>query len=256
MKNLIPAAALQKVIITVFFTALFLSPATAQTARQVNRQSQSWFSVNITAHINDHWSILADAHIRRNHFMADNSFEFIRTGIQYHIDKNLSFAAGYGHMWIHPSTAGWKTVSNENRIYQQAILLSKFHNISIMQRLRNEQRWQQKIAADKFTGDLRFTNRLRYLLSLTIPVFKNDKLPALCFADEVALHAGKEVVYNTFDQNRLFIGIREKISGHLSFDTGYMVVYQQKYSGYQYDLNNTFRLFFYYTPDLIRKHKS
>ncbi|MBL7738298.1 MAG: DUF2490 domain-containing protein [Chitinophagaceae bacterium] len=255
MKDLIPFAALQKVFTTVFLTTLVSLYINAQTARQINRQSQSWFSVNTTAHINDRWSILADAHIRRNHFMASNNFEFVRTGIQYSVDKSLSFAAGYGHMWIHPTTAGWKTVSNENRIYQQVILLSKFHHVGIMQRLRNEQRWQQKMAADKFTGDLRFTNRLRYLLSFTIPVFKNDKLPALCIADEVALHAGKEVVYNTFDQNRLFIGIREKLSKDLSFDTGYMIVYQQKYSGYQYDLNNTFRLFFYYTPDLSKKHK-
>ncbi|MBL7745452.1 MAG: DUF2490 domain-containing protein [Chitinophagaceae bacterium] len=254
MKNLIPAALL-RVVIVVFFTGSFSLSSQAQAARQVNHQFQSWLSVNTTAHINDHWSILADAHIRRNHFMADNGFEFVRTGIQYNVDKNLSFAAGYGHMWVHPTTAGWKTVSNENRIYQQAILLSKFHGISIMQRLRNEQRWQQKITADKFTGDLRFTNRLRYLLSFTIPVFRSNKLPALCMADEIALHAGKEVVYNTFDQNRLFIGIREKVSKDLSFDTGYMVVYQQKYSGYQYDLNNTFRLFFYYTPDLGKKHK-
>ena len=34
-----------------------------------------------------------------------------------------------------------------------------------------------------------------------------------------------------------------------------MLVYQQKASGYQYDLNHTLRWFFYFTPDL-RKVKS
>jgi len=34
-----------------------------------------------------------------------------------------------------------------------------------------------------------------------------------------------------------------------------MLVYQQKASGYQYDLNHTLRWFFYFTPDL-RKQKS
>lgn len=229
---------------------------TAQTTRQVNRQSQTWFSVNTTAHISDRWSILADAHIRRTHFMAQNNFEFVRAGIQYSIDKNLSLAVGYGHMWVHPSTPGWNTVSQETRIYQQAILLSKFHKINIMQRFRNEQRWQQKISADKFTGNYRFTNRFRYLLSVTIPVFKNPKLPALNLSDEIALQAGKEVVYNTFDQNRFFAGIRQKLTKDLSFDAGYMIVYQQKYSGYQFDLNNTYRVFFYYTPILNKKHKA
>jgi len=228
---------------------------TAQTTRQVNHQTQTWFSVNTTAHLNDRWSILADAHMRRNQFVAQNGFEFLRAGIQYSVDKNLSFAMGYAHMWVHPSTPGWKTVSNENRIYQQAILLSKFHKVSIMQRFRNEQRWQQKISADKFTGKNRFTDRFRYLLSFTIPVFKNNKLPALSISDEIAMQAGKEVLYNTFDQNRIFAGIRQKVTKDLSFDAGYMIVYQQKYSGIQYDLNNTYRLFFYYTPSLNKKHK-
>lgn len=229
------------------------TPAIAQTSRQVNHQSQAWFSVNTTARITDRWSVLLDLHERRTSFMAKSNFDFIRGGIQYSIDKNLSVALGYGHMWLHPTTPGWKTVSNENRIYQQVIYTSKFHKATLLQRFRNEQRWQQKIAGDKLTGENRFTNRFRYLLSVTIPVFKNDKLPSLCIADEILLHTGKEVVYNTFDQNRFFAGIRQKISNNVSFDTGYMIVYQQKFSGYQYDLNNTFRLFFYYTPVLHKK---
>lgn len=232
-----------------------LNPATAQTSRQINHQSQAWFSVNTTARITDRWSVLLDLHERRTNFMAKSNFDFVRGAVQYNIDKNLSVALGYGHMWLHPTTPGWKTVSNENRIYQQVIYSSKIRKVSLLQRFRNEQRWQQKIAGDKLTGENRFTNRFRYLLSITIPVFKNDKLPSLCISDEILLHMGKDVVYNTLDQNRLFAGIRQKISHDLSFDTGYMVVCQQKFSGYQYDLNNTFRLFFYYTPVLHKKHK-
>jgi long-subunit fatty acid transport protein len=56
-------------------------------------------------------------------------------------------------------------------------------------------------------------------------------------------------VYNTFDQNRLFLGIKQKISKTLSFDAGYMYLFQQKESGYQYNANKTYRLFFYYTPN-------
>lgn len=248
-----------KSLLRILLLILILSsftPAIAQTSRQLNHQSQAWFSVNTTARIADRWSVLLDLHERRTSFMAKSNFDFIRGGIQYNIDKNLSVALGYGHMWLHPTTPGWKTVSNENRIYQQVIYTSKFHKTTLLQRFRNEQRWQQKIAGDKLTGEQRFTNRFRYLLSVTIPVFRNDKLPSLCVADEILMHMGKDVVYNTFDQNRLFAGIRQKISRDLSFDTGYMIVYQQKFSGYQYDLNNTFRLFFYYTPVLHKKQKA
>jgi hypothetical protein len=75
-------------------------------------------------------------------------------------------------------------------------------------------------------------------------------MPKPVISNELLVHFGKPVVYNTFDQNRLFLGIRQQISKPLSFDIGYMNVYQQKFTGYQYDVNHTFRLFFYYTPDL------
>jgi hypothetical protein len=36
-------------------------------------------------------------------------------------------------------------------------------------------------------------------------------------------------------------------------DYGYMLVYQQRYSGYEYDMNHTVRVFFYWTPDFRKK---
>ncbi len=167
-------------------------------------------------------------------------------------------AAGYAHMWIAPSRSDWQAYVNEHRLYQQAIFTTKLGSTNLLQRVRNEQRWQQIIADDKPTGDWRFTNRVRYLISVTIPVSKNQWVPKPVIAEEILFHFGKPIVYNTFDQNRLFLGIRQKLSSNLNFDFGYMNVYQQKFSGFQYDMNHTIRLFFYYTPDFrkVKKEKS
>lgn len=134
-------------------------------------------------------------------------------------------------------------------------MVTKVNTISLLQRIRNEQRWQQKIVNDKFTGDYKFTDRIRYLLSFTIPVSKNKHYPAIAVADEIAVQFGQEVIYNTFEQNRVFLGIKQQVTKDLSFDLGYMLLYQQKSTGYQYDLNRTFRWFFYYTPDWRKKVK-
>ncbi|HAT80442.1 MAG TPA: hypothetical protein DCS17_03280, partial [Flavobacterium sp.] len=61
--------------------------------------------------------------------------------------------------------------------------------------------------------------------------------------------------YNTFDQNRFFVGIKQSINSNLSFDFGYMNVYQQKSNGYQYDMNHTLRLFFYMNSSLASAKK-
>lgn len=222
-------------------------------AKEVNQQVQTWVSLNTVTKFSDHWGVVADAHIRENGFFKSNNFYFLRGGLSYMPNASLTLTGGYAHMWLAPSKDGWVTYADENRIYQQAQLVTKVGKVSMLQRLRNEQRWQEKIANDESTGEWRFTNRVRYLVSFTIPVFNNEKLPSLVIADELLIHFGKEVVHNTFDQNRIFIGIKQNISPKLSYDFGYMNVYQQKKSGYQYDMNHTIRLFFYLSSYVKQK---
>ncbi|MNX64452.1 hypothetical protein D3C86_954790 [compost metagenome] len=231
-------------ILIVFFPLLVLGQT--PTEKEVNHQAQSWFSINNNFKFNEHWAVLADFHIRRTDFMSEESFYFVRGGAAYMPNSKILLALGYAHMWVAPAKPDWETYSNENRIYQQAQLSSKIGEVSILQRIRNEQRWQDKIVDDERTGEKRFTDRVRYLVSVNIPIFKKKTLPSLVVADEILIHFGQEVIYNTFDQNRLFIGIKQNINSKLSFDFGYMNVFQQKYSGYQYDSNHTLRLFFYY----------
>lgn len=242
-------------IICISTLLIFSAPAHAQTRpKEVNTQSQSWFSINSTTRLSKHWGFIADAHMRRNNFVADPSFYFLRTAINYWASDNITIAAGYGKMWLAPTTTGWKKFAQEDRLYLQLQSISKIGKIGLLQRLRSEERWQQKMVNDSFSGNYKFTTRIRYLLSTTIPVFKNKKYPSLVVSDELAIQFGKEVVYNTFEQNRLFFGIRQNITKTLSYDLGYMQVMQQKASGYLYDKNNTFRLFFYYMPDLRNKN--
>ena len=245
-----------KKCVYILWLFIFLMTASISFAqvKEVKKQDQSWFSINSTVRLSDKWGFVADLHERRNNFLKDASFHFIRFGVNYWLKDNITLTAGYGHMWVAPSKSDWKTISNENRVYQQVQMTSKIGKVSLFQRLRNEQRWQQKIADDKLTGQNKFTDRVRYLVSFTIPVVKNPKYPALVVADELCVQFGKEIVYNTFDQNRIFVGVKQKVTKDLSFDLGYMRLKQQKASGYQYDLDNTFRWFFYYTPDFRKKH--
>ena len=236
-----------KNIVRVF---IFLFPifviAQVHTDKEVNNQTQSWFSSNNNFRLNDYWALLVDLHVRRNDFVSEDSFYFTRIGAAYMPSSKILLASGYAHMWLAPTKESWENFSNEERIYQQGQYSSKIGEVIVLQRIRNEQRWQQKMINDEWNGEYRFTDRVRYLLSFTIPISKNKKMPLLVLSDEILIHFGKEVVYNTFDQNRIFIGIKQAISPKLSFDFGYMNVYQQKYSGYQYDSNHTLRLFFYY----------
>jgi len=226
--------------------------AHGQTAREIREQSQFWWSLNSTTRFTGRWGAVGDVHIRRNDFLSEPSFTLLRFGAHCWVSEALTVTLGYAHNWVAPAHDDWQTWTDENRIYQQVQYVAKLGGVTVLQRLRNEQRWQEEVEDDVLTGEAKFSDRVRVLFSLTIPVVQNRSMPALVVADEILVQFGPEIVLNTFDQNRLFAGIKQRLGPAWSFDLGYMLVYQQKSTGYQYDLNHTLRWFFYATPDLRR----
>ena len=81
---------------------------------------------------------------------------------------------------------------------------------------------------------------------------QDPKKPKLIIADEILVQFGKITVYNTFDQNRFFCGLKIPLCDRLSCNVGYMNILQQAPSGYQYELSHVFRLFFYFNLDLAK----
>jgi len=239
----------------VSMTAMLPAVARAQTAKETTSQTQFWTSVNTPSRFSDRWGAVVDFHIRRNNFVKDPSFYLLRFGAHYWIWNDLAVTLGYAHNWVAPAEPGWTTWTNENRIYQQIQYSNLLGKVRILHRVRNEQRWQQKVENDELTGENKFSDRLRYLASVNIPVSDNASAPALVVSDEILLQFGSDIVLNTFDQNRFFVGIKQKLPKDWSFDLGYMLVYQQKASGYQYDLNHTVRWFFYFCPDFTGRKR-
>ena len=239
--------------------ALALLPTTAYVQqlppKEVTHFTQFWTSINANARVSDKWSILADFHMRRNSFLKEPGFYLIRTGAAFRLRPNIAVAAGYAHLWSAGEKIGRNYYYlNENRAYEQAILTHPAGKITMLHRFRNEQRWIEYTVNGTPSGGFRFTNRVRYLLSLRIPLSDNPKYPQLLLADEIMLHFGKAVTQSNFEQNRIFVGINQPLSKSVSFDLGYMYIYQLRINGYQYNVSNVIRLFFYYNPDW-RKQK-
>lgn len=238
-----------------FWLLTICSPvATAQTpAKQITDNQHVWLSVNSTMRFSEKWGAIADVHVRRTNYVADPSFYFVRAGASYWLADNLSLVAGYGHMWLASTVNGKNAFADENRIYQQILYSSRIGKVSVLNRFRNEQRWRETLNNGQSTGDFAFSSRLRYLISLGIPIVKNPKYPQISIANELAVQFGKSIVYNTFDQVRLFGGIRQGFGKGWSYDLGYMLLYQQAAGGNTYTRNHTVRLFFYYTLDTRKK---
>jgi len=244
-----------KVFFILIFLNVFAFGQTSGLEKQVTHASQSWISVNSTMRFTDHWGLMADFHVRKDDFFTTDYFYFLRVGAVNWINRKYPVAYGMAHLWLAPKP-GDTTWSNENRIYQQWSATQAQGIISLLHRVRTEQRWRDVISNDQKTGDKIFSFRLRYLASFDAKIFSNKKLPSLVLSDEMLVQFGKEIIMNAFDQNRLFAGIKVPVRPNLSFDLGYMNILQQKSSGYQYDSTDFFRLFFYYTPDFRKKENT
>lgn len=221
--------------------------------KKVTNLSQTWVGINSLFRLSSKWGISADANYRSNQFFVSDYSGIARVGVNYWATDDIALQVGYAHQWTPPKTTGWHTIANENRLYQQVVVSTKTGNITISNRLRNEERWQEKIVADTNTHSTIFTDRVRYQLMLVIPLTHKQYFPSLVLSDEVMLQMGKTIVYNTFDQNRAYIGIREPFSKHLSCDIGYLLTDQQKSTGYQFERDHACRIFFFYNLDVRKK---
>lgn len=242
----------------IFLSLIFLHSVDEMHAqsrsKEVNTQFQSWFSINSNIRIADRWTVLIDLHEKRQHFTADVGFHFARIGVGYRLNEHSTVAAGVAELWLAPARAGWQQFAVEKRIYQQIQWLGKFKRWSWIERIRNEQRWQPQLVNDGI-DHIKFTNRIRLLAGGSYALHCKYLPSHLTLSNEICFQFGDEVTYNTFDQNRLFVGVRQIFNATWSMDLGYMQIFQQKANGYQYDLNHTFRCFVYFNPDMGKQKK-
>jgi hypothetical protein len=232
-----------------------LSPmfAVAQTPTKViHTREQAWIAYFNQTRLTNKWGLWLDMHYRMTDNFVDRPFQFLfRPGVTYYLKDNVRLTAGYGLIKHFPAQ-GLSTTRTEHRVWQQVAWTQKYQRFSTTQWLRLEERYNQKVVNDIKTGDYVYTFRTRYNFSFAIPLNGKDlapKTPFLAIANELFLNFGKNVVYNTFDQNRLFVGLGYQFSKQLNAQLGYMNVYQQEASGNSYFFTNAVRLFVYHSLD-------
>lgn len=231
-----------------------MSDCFAQTpSKVIHNREQAWVGYFNQTRLTKRWGLWLDVHYRMTDNFVDRPFQLlIRPAVTYFIKDNLRVNAGYAHVNHFPA-AGLSTTRIEHRGWQQVWWNQKYKGLTTLQWLRLEERFNEKVANDVKIGGYNYTFRTRYNFSFLIPLKGKElapKTPFIAFQNEVFLNFGKNVVYNTFDQNRLFVGLGYQFTTHLNAQLGYMNVYQQEASGNSYFSTHTIRLFVFHTLDL------
>lgn len=186
-------------------------------AANVNAQKTdtgNWFLYFGNQKINNRWNWHNEVQYRNYNFAGDLEQLLLRTGIGYNLsENNNNLLLGYAYIHSEPYVAGTddKLETDEHRIFQQFITKQQFGRINIQHRYRVEER---------FVKD-DFKLRLRYFLSLNIPINKKEMEKNAIYAS-----AYNEIFLNTeqnqFDRNRLYGGIGYCFNKSIKVEAGIM----------------------------------
>ena len=175
----------------------------------------NWFMYFGTHKLSEKYSLHYETQLRNYELVSNFNQLLPRVGLNYHIDKNTSLTAGYAFIPTqNVFDQGWgEEMVAENRIWEQFILKNVVNRVKIRHRYRLEQRWV------KLGKETTYKNRARYMLSVKLPISKNEDSPLfISLYDEIFLNISD----NPFDQNRLFAALGYQFNKQMNFQVGYL----------------------------------
>jgi hypothetical protein len=213
---------MQKTAITSIIIFILSSIILGQ-VKSISRSNQQWIQYYNQTKFAERWTFLADGGLRWKEKLSSSSQYIARLGVGYSVNENIRVAVGIAHLGFFLSDNLDKI---EFRPYQKFLNNRSFGKIDLFHRFRIEERYLRKVMDGKISSDDNFNFRFRYSVSLSIPLFKlftsyPGEEVSLSVGDEIFINAGKEVVYNVFDQNRILLGLIIRLKRNLRIEFTY-----------------------------------
>jgi hypothetical protein len=220
--------------------------------------NQIWLGYFNQTRFTDKWGSWTDLHLRtKEDFTNRFSQSIVRVGLTYYLNDVTKFTLGYAYVSLYPGDNHKQVTQPEHRPWQQLQWHTKFSKSRMMQWIRLEERYRHRILNDSTLADgTSFNFKIRYNILCEIPLSRKGFVPkSLGFVvnDEVHINFGKEIVYNYFDQNRFFVGLKYQTNKQGNIQIGYMNLFQQLAAGNKYKNIHAARLFYFHNLDFTTK---
>ena len=229
------------------------TPLLAQ-EKNIDHREQTWLAYFNQTRFTQRSGMWIDLHARlTDRFVNQMSISILRAGYVYYLTDNTRLTAGYGYVTQYNPSPGVDVP--EHRPWQQIQWFDRRKGYNLMQYFRVEERYRRKTEAGALLDEYGFNWRFRYAVALTIPLKGREMAPGVPFLflnDEVHINAGKEIVNNYFDQNRLFVGFGYQFTQSLNAQLGYLNVFQQLPASKQFVNVNAVRLFVFHNLNYFK----
>lgn len=213
--------------------------------KNIINQDLIWYGLVTTFNIHEKWYFQNEIHER--HFvgpLAQHQF-FIRSHMHRFLgNSGWEVSMGMGLFFQNPGDphSSIRLTVPELRPHIEFAYRQKLDNVILGHRYRVDARFFHNTNSTRteLEDGFDFGNfRFRYRLQATIPLFSlsDNRSFKLKISDEIQLNAGNKISINVFDQNRIYGGISYDILQNLTFDIGYLHLFQQRTTGDFYNRN-------------------
>lgn len=232
----------------------------AQYNKSTTYYNQVWLSYSNTLRLSKKFGVLADLQLRtRDRFVKGVSMSMNSIGMSYYTSENTRATLGYTHVLNYADGARVVTVP-EHRPFQQWQWSTRYSQKRMLQWIRLEERYRRKLASNtELAKGYNYNMRVRYNILFDLPLSKKGIAPktfSLVVNDELNINIGKQIVLNTFDQNRFFCGLKYQWSAANNIQVGYINLYQQLSAGNKYRKVDAARIAWLQNFDLRKLHTS
>lgn len=220
--------------------------------KNIDHHTQLWTQYFQTIKLDKKWSVNLDGGYRWIGSF-DEKYQFlVRGGVSRTLSKKLTATGGYTYFLHYPNSHLGMTTRYEYRPWQQLVHTQKFKRFQLLSRIRTEQRWIKMAISEKTN----FNHRFRFQMQVQIPITSTEigkGVPYLILSEELMFNAGKDIVYNNFDQSRSLIGLGYGLTKSLNVAFAYQYIWLKRNAPETYNSIQSFRLSFIHQLDLSKK---
>jgi len=192
-----------------------------------------WLGYYNMLSLNDKWSVNSDFQFRTINWYKDPSQALIRAGLVYKTSDKINYTVGVAHFRYFLTDTKTR---GEWRPWQEIAHSDNVGKVLVTQRLRAEERFNQKTEGSEAINDYTFNWRFRFKFDVQFPLFKKEgKTVWLIAGNEIMINAGQNIVYNRFDQNRSYVGINYEHNKNITYQIVGMHIWQQLPNGITMD---------------------
>lgn len=231
-------------------------PATLPEKKKISPSSEVWLGAYTKYRIGEKLFYYGEYHLRRRDGFSEMGQLYLRFGLSYLASKYFEFTAGVVNPWYwapQQNAPNTDKVVPQFRGWQQFLFVMPFERLKLYHQIRTEQRFKRDYKKD---SPFKLTHRFRYKLTMYYPLNKphlESQTVFLSAYEEIFIQAGKSIIYDHLEDNRVFIGLGYIFDDNWQVQTGYQWTFRHDNSPYAYQSRHIFRMSVYHNIDFYQE---